>query len=182
MVHAGTSLVDPNKIFKKINLGPGMRVADLGCGRTGHFVFSAAQAVGDKGVVYAVDVVKDVLASVKSMAQGEGFDNVQTVWSDIELPGRTPIPDQSVDVCFFVNVMFQLKDKINAMKEAARMLKKEGYVVIVDWMKKLGALGPAPEAMTSPQKLTETAAEAGLVVVETFPAGAYHYSLVLKKI
>jgi ubiquinone/menaquinone biosynthesis C-methylase UbiE len=182
MVHAGTSLIDPNKIFEKIHLAPGMRVADLGCGRTGHFVFSAAQAVGDKGVVYAVDVIKDVLASVKSLAQGEGFDNIQTVWSDIELAGRTPIPDESVDACFIVNVMFQLKNKAGAMREAARMLKKEGYLVVVDWMKKLGALGPAPEVMTSPQTLAASAEEAGLAPVENFPAGAYHYSLILKKI
>jgi ubiquinone/menaquinone biosynthesis C-methylase UbiE len=57
MAHSGTVLIDPYKIFEKISLSVGQRVADLGCGRTGHFVFPAVKTVGDTGIVYAVDVV-----------------------------------------------------------------------------------------------------------------------------
>ena len=143
MSHSGTALIDPYKIFEKISLAEGQRVADLGCGRTGHFVFPAVKIVGDKGVVYAVDIIKNVLDSIKSMARSEGYDSVQTVWSDIELPGKTPIPAGSLDACFYVNVLFQLKNKVGAIKEAVRLLKKGGYLVVVDWAKKLGMLGPA---------------------------------------
>src|SRR3989338_2287181 len=106
MSHVGTALVDPYKIFEKISLKEGMRVADLGCGRTGHFVFPAAHVIGDNGIVYAVDVMKDVLENVKSRARFEGFDNVQAIWSDVELPGRAPIPNKSLDACFFINALF----------------------------------------------------------------------------
>ena len=66
MSHSGTALIDPYKIFEKISLGHGMRVADLGCGRTGHFIFPTARVVGESGVVYAVDIMKDILESIKS--------------------------------------------------------------------------------------------------------------------
>ncbi|MEK7680775.1 MAG: methyltransferase domain-containing protein [Patescibacteria group bacterium] len=180
MTHSGTALVDPYKIFDKITLSPGKRVADLGCGRTGHFVFPAAKTVGERGIVYAVDVVKDVLESIKSMARDEGYDNVHVVWSDIELRGKTPIPDKTLDACFMMNVLFLLKNKAGAIKEAARMLAKDGRLVITDWAKQIGLLGPKPEAMVLPQQAIELAKQEGLELVEKIDWD-YNYSLVFKK-
>ncbi len=182
MSHSGTALIDPDKIFEKISLSEGKRVADLGCGRTGHFVFPAVKIVGDKGIVYAVDVVKNILDSIKSMARSEGYDNVQTVWSDIEMPGKTPIPENSLDAAFYVNVLFQLKNKVGAIKEAARMLKPGGYLVVVDWAKKLGTLGPAEQSMLSPEEAMRLAAQENLKFVDKVDAGEYHYSLIFEKI
>ncbi|KKR35392.1 MAG: hypothetical protein UT67_C0002G0016 [Candidatus Magasanikbacteria bacterium GW2011_GWA2_40_10] len=181
MSHSGTALIDPYQIFSRISLSEGKRVADLGCGRTGHFVFPAVKIVGDKGVVYAVDVVKNILDSIKSMARSEGYDNVQTVWSDIEMPGKTPIPDNSLDAVFCVNVLFQLKNKAGAIKEAARMLKKGGYLVVVDWAKKLGALGPSEDRMLNPDLLAELSAAENLKLVDKILPGEYHYSLIFEK-
>ena len=93
MSHSGTALIDPYKIFERISLSAGERVADLGCGRTGHFVFPAVKVVGEKGIVYAVDVVKNILESIKSMARSGGFDNIQTVYvpGSFELPSAAQI-------------------------------------------------------------------------------------------
>lgn len=181
MPHSGTALIDPYKIFERISLSKGQRVADLGCGRTGHFVFPAAKVVTDKGVVYAVDVVKNILESIKSTARSEGLDNVQTVWSDIELLGKTPIPDGSLDACFYINVLFQLKNKEGALKEAARMLKKGGYLVVVDWAKKLGMLGPSAESMVNPEAVTKLATAQNLKFIDKMFPGDYHFSLIFEK-
>lgn len=181
-MHSGTALIDPYKIFARISLSEGKRVADLGCGRTGHFVFPAVKIVGDKGVVYAVDVVKNILDSIKSMARSEGYDNVQTVWSDIEMAGKTPIPDNSLDAAFCVNVLFQLKNKAGAIKEAARMLKKGGYLVVVDWAKKLGMLGPAEDRMLNQDELTKLSLAENLKLVDKILPGEYHFSYIFEKV
>lgn len=182
MSHSGTALIDPYKIFERISLAKGQRVADLGCGRTGHFVFPAAKTVSDKGVVYAVDVVKNVLESIKSTARSGGIDNVQTIWSDIEIPGKTPIPDGSLDVCFCINVLFQLKNKEGAIKEASRMLKKGGYLVVVDWAKKLGMLGPSPELMVNSDSIVKLASPQNLKFIDQMFPGEYHFSLIFEKV
>ncbi len=182
MSHSGTALIDPYKIFERISLSEGQRVADLGCGRTGHFVFPSVKVVGEKGIVYAVDVVKNILESIKSMARSEGFDNIQTVWSDIELPGKTPIPEGSLDACFCVNVLFQLKNKNGALQEALRMLKKGGYLVVVDWAKKLGTLGPSESLMLKSSNVIRLAEEQGLKFVDKILPGDYHYSLIFEKV
>lgn len=181
MPHSGVNLIDPRKIFEKISLVEGMRVADLGCGRTGHFVFPAAKAVGDTGIVYAVDIMKDILENIKSRAKSEGFGNVRAVWADIEKPGAVPIPEKSLDVCFFINTLFQLKDREAAIEEAGRLLKAGGFLAIVDWVKKIGPLGPAPEQMTEPDKIVEIVARHGARIIEKCEAGDYHYCLILKK-
>lgn len=181
MFKSGVALLDSSKVFDKIGLSEGMRVADFGCGRTGHFVFPASGIVGNKGVVYALDVLKDVLESVKSRAKAEGVENVQTIWTDIEIVGATPIPENSLDVVFFANVMFALKSRNEAIMETNRLLKKDGYFVVVDWSKKLGPLGPTPEQMVNIDDLTNLAIKYNFKLVGNMPIGDYHFCVIFKK-
>lgn len=182
MPHAGRALIDPFSIFAKIGLTKGMRVADMGCGRTGHFVFPAARIVGDTGIVYAVDILKEVLESIDSRVKTHALSNVQVVWSDIEAINKTPIPPKSLDMCFFMNVLFGIKNKQAALAEAVRLLKDDGQIVVVDWSKRLGTLGPDDEAMVDPKKLAQTATQCGLKLTQTILVSDYHYCLIFKKI
>jgi len=182
MVHSGTALLDPYKVFEKIKLTSGMKVADFGCGRTGHFVFPSAKIIGEKGVVYAVDILKDVLIGINSFVKSEGYDNVHTIWSNIELLGKTAIPANSLDACFFVNVLFQLKDRQSAVAESARLLKKNGFLVIIDWSKKLGPLGPDEQEVVSPTSVQTMAKQVDLNLFEETTMNDYHYLLIFKKV
>lgn len=181
MTHSGGALINPGVVFEKILLSPGMRVADLGCGRTGHFVFPAAKIVGDTGVVYAVEIVKNILESIKSRCRSEGYSNVQAIWSDIETVGQTPVPEKSLNACFMVNVLFLVKDRVAVLKEAARLLQKDGVAVVVDWAKNLGPLGPKPGQMLSEEDLRAAAGQAGLAFQENLAIGDYHFCSIFKK-
>lgn len=182
MPHSGSALIDPYIVFEKIALAPGMRVADLGCGRTGHFVFPASRVVGDGGVVYAVEIVKNILESIKSRVRSEGYHNVSPIWSDIERVGGTPIPPAALDGCFMVNVLFLLKDRVAAFREAARLTTTSGFVVAVDWRKNLGLIGPTADHLVLPEAAIAAGTEAGLSVADSFPLGDYHYCVIFKKI
>lgn len=181
MSATGVTLIDPKYVLAKSGLSAGMRVADFGCGRTGHFVFPAARVVGDTGVVYAVDIMKEILESIRSRSRSEGFDNVQTIWSDIEQVGKTPIPEQSLDICFFMNVLFQLKNRQASLSEAARLLKTSGELIVVDWAKKLGNLGPTEETMLNSAMIVGLAQQVGFKEVDNFAAGDYHYCHIFRK-
>lgn len=181
MHHSGTALVDPQVVFSKIHLVPGMRVADLGCGRTGQFVFSSSKIVGDKGIVYAVDILKDVLEDIRNRTKIEAHTNIQTIWSDIEMVGKAPIPANTVNVTFLTNVLFLVKDKVSALTEAARLTMPNGYVVVVDWIKQLGPLGPSADLLLKPEDIIETAKKAGLVFDDQFSLNENHYCLLFKK-
>lgn len=181
MTTAGTALINPRNIFAKIGLTKGMRIADFGCGRTGHFVFSAARVVGDTGMVYAVDIVKDVLESIHRRIRSEGYDNVHTIWSDVESVGKTAIPPASLDCCFIINIMFLAKNKKAVIEEASRLLKKGGYLIVIDWRETLQSVGPLNEQMIAPEMVVDIAKNLGFVESDQFGEGPYHYCLILKK-
>lgn len=181
MTTAGNALIDPRKIFAKVGLTKGMRVADFGCGRTGHFVFSAARKVGDTGMVYAVDVVKDVLESIQSRIRSEGYDNVHTIWSDVESVGKAAIPAESLDGCFIINILFLAKKKENIFEEASRLLKKNGFIAVIDWKKSIRNLGPASEMMVASESLIPMTKKYKLTLVDNFEHGEYHYCMIFKK-
>jgi ubiquinone/menaquinone biosynthesis C-methylase UbiE len=177
----GTALINPEKIYQKINLTVGMRAADFGCGRTGHVVFSLVPKVGERGVVYALDIMKDVLESIKSQATAGGYENIHTVWTDVEKFGAAPIPENSIDAGFFINVMFMLKNRAEAMREAARLIKDKGYLVIVDWQKKIGPLGPSEEKMVNQDELIKIAQKEKFTLVDKIPLNEYHFCHIFNK-
>lgn len=183
MSHSGTALINPDIIFRKIVLSAGQRVADLGCGRTGHLVFPAARVVGDTGIVYAVDILKSVLQSLESRVKSEGFSNVATVWSDIECLGKTPIPASTIDACFLVGVLSGLNRPPEVLAEAKRLLKTDGVLVVVEWSKRLGPLGPHGHDLISAATINDWAKTAGLKIEDIIDSvGEYHFAQILRKI
>ena len=133
MYSVGNQLIDPHLLFEKARLHPGMHIADLGCGRTGHIVFPGSMAVGEHGLVYAVDVLKDVLENVRKRAAMENLVNVHTIWSDLEKQGSTSIPEHNLDVGFVVNVLCQAQNRLAILDEAFRLLKEKARLIVVDW-------------------------------------------------
>lgn len=180
--HAGSALLDPETIFKHLPITAGARVADFGCGRTGHFIFYIARKAGDTGIVYAVDIMKDILDSIASRVRSEGYDTVQTVWSNVELLGATPIPEDSLDLVCMVGMLSQVQDKAGMLSEARRLLKTGGKVLVIDWAKRLGPLGPAPEKLLSAIATRELARMAGYQTLDEFVAGEYHFGVILEKL
>jgi len=177
-----TTLIRPKEVLEELDVYQGMRVADFGCGRTGYFLFPLAKLIGEQGIVYAIDIVKEVLESIKRRANYEGLDNIQSIWSDIERVGKTPIPSESLDMVFFVNVLFQLKNREDAIQESIRLLKKNGLLVIIDWKKNLGPLGPKDGMTVTVEDIQTWANDLKLQILKTKELSEYTYLTILKKI
>jgi ubiquinone/menaquinone biosynthesis C-methylase UbiE len=138
--------------------------------------------VQDTGIVYAVDVIKDILETIASRSRSEGYGNIQTVWSDIERTASTPIPEASLHVCFLVNVLHLVKDKPAVLTEAVRLLGEEGQLVVIDWQQSLGALGPTQNDMVSPETVTVLAKSSGVRLYKQVDLGPYHYCFIFRKV
>lgn len=180
-ISGGNILLDPYSILSQAGLGQGMKLADLGCGAAGHFVIPAGKIVGDRGVVYAVDLLKSVLDAVKSRAKLEGVGNVKLVWSNLEIYGATDIAPGSLDVTLLVNTLFQIKKRDEVFREAVRLTKKEGKVVVVEWDLAEAPMGPPPAMRLSKDTVRELAGKSGLAEQKEFKAGPYHYGLIFIK-
>ncbi|MFA6427878.1 MAG: methyltransferase domain-containing protein [Candidatus Magasanikbacteria bacterium] len=179
--HSGNQLIDPALLFEKVHLHEGMHVADFGCGRTGHVVFPASLVVGVKGIVYAVDILKDVLENVRKRAMLEAIHNIETVWADLEKSGGIAIPHKTLDVGFFVNVLYHMNSYDTTLNEVASILRDKGRIVVVDWERRLSTIGPSEDSMVRFDDIASWTMNNNFVVQEDFKASPYHRGLVLFK-
>ncbi len=180
-IPGGNELMDSKKVLEKIGLKEGDIVADLGCGGKGYFSLQAAKLVGNRGVVFAVDILKSVLKNVESEAKAEGIYNIKTLWANLEIGGTTKIRSESLDFSLLINILFQINNHFEVIKEATRLIKKEGKLVVIDWKKTNSFFGPPVEMRISPEKVENFANQLGLKKDFAFEAGRFHYGIVFVK-
>lgn len=172
---------DPQKNIQQFELNPGMTVVDLGAG-SGFYSVHAAQEVGARGRVIAVDIQKDLLERVKYTAKEYELNNVEVLWADIDSEKALPIKDSSVDAVIVSNLFFQLDNKESAVKEIQRILKVRGKVMVIDWSDSFGGLGPASSDIVPEHVLRNLFEENGFVVERQLLAGAHHYGFIMRKV
>lgn len=173
---------DPEKNIEQFSLSKGNIVADFGVG-SGFYAFAAAEAVGEAGRVYAIDVQKDLLQKVKNEARNiRHLSNIEIVWADLEHLGGTKLRENSMDAVIAANIFFQLENKDNACMEMRRILKNNGRVLFVDWSGSFGGLGPQPEHVFSQEQAKKLFEKHGFKEEKEIFPGAQHYGFVFRKI
>ena len=175
------SFIDISKIINILQVEQGMKIADLGCGHTGHFLFPFAKLVGEKGLVYGVDVLKPALQNIENKAKFDGLTNVRTVWSNLEIFGATKIDNESVDAIIIINILYQVKDRKVFLKEADRILKKGGKAIIVDWLSINAPMGPDLSLRVKKEEVLALAEEVGWKKAEEFSVGKYNFGIKFEK-
>lgn len=104
----------------------GRVVADLGCGEGALTLLLAPHA----RKVFAVDQSRAMLRHVSARAKECGLaDRVETVEGDLE---RTTLPDDSCDDVLLSQALHHAARPSHAVREAARLLKKGGRLIILD--------------------------------------------------
>lgn len=180
-ITGGNALIDPQLIIEKAGIGDAMHVADLGCGATGHFIFPVAKAVGKKGLIYAVDILKNNLHNIERRAKQENLEQVRTVWSNLEIFKATRIEASSLDVAMLINVLYQSDQRPEMIREAVRMVKPGGILLIVDWNATAAPFGPSLGERVSKDNLKAAAPRLNLELKEEFNAGEYHFGITFIK-
>ncbi|MFA6106198.1 MAG: methyltransferase domain-containing protein [Patescibacteria group bacterium] len=181
MMTGGNALLDAKLILSRAAIKEGMVVADLGCGASGHFVFPSAKIVGKKGIVYAVDILKTILQTIDKRAKLENLQNVRTVWSDLEIFGATKIEAGSLDTAYLINTLYQSKKRMEIIREAARLLKKSGKLIVVEWKSTASPFGPSVDDRVDKELLMKGSAKLGFNIEDEFEAGEYHYGAIFIK-
>ncbi len=181
-VATGTKLLNPMDILLHSGLEKGMKLADLGSGN-GYFALTAAEIVGGHGQVYAVDIMKSCLETIKREAQRHHLLNIKTVWSNLEIVGATKIPTKMMDFVLVIHALYQSQQRQNFLKEAIGFLKPQGKMLIIDWKKNNIPLGPPLSQRVGAEEIKALLAASNEVKLkEEFVPGEYHYGLLYQKI
>ncbi len=151
----------------------GMTCVDLGSG-TGVFAIPMAKIVGKMGSVYAVDNSRDMLDYLVSASPGT---TLKVVLSDVS---NTVLPSAIADLCLAAFVLHELPDPSTALKEALRLLKPGGKIVIVEWRMD-SRIGPPSDVKISLERARELLRTTGFEPGEDRNWSINHYVIVGRK-
>ena len=117
------------KIVAAAGLKPGMTMADIGAG-TGLFTLHFAQAVGENGKVYAVEIAKNFLEHIKARASKASASNVQTI---LCTERSVELPEASIDLAFICDVYHHFEFPSASLATLHKALKPGGTLVLIDF-------------------------------------------------
>lgn len=172
--------IKPEETIKHFDLKPGLVVADLGSG-SGHYVLAIAKEMNNSGIVYAVDIQKNLLEAVKSNAEKEHLSNVEIIWADIEGKEGTKLASRTLDLVVASNILFQVEDKESVAKESFRILKNGGRAAVIDWSRNGLVMGPSEKKIVPLIEVERMFLQEGFITGKEFPAGDNHYGIIFKK-
>ena len=172
--------LNPDKIVNEFGLKENMIVSDFGSG-SGYFTILLGQRVGKDGKVYALDVQETALDSVRVRAKAAGLDNIETIRSNLEVIGSSGLADNSQDMVLLANILFQSSQKEEIIKEAKRVLREGGNIVVIDWKMGTGGFGPPDSLRTDDVAMRSLVIGEGLLFEKQIDAGQFHYGMIFRK-
>lgn len=168
-------ILDVEKVLEAVTPYLGTKVADIGCG-PGYFSIPISKRIRPEGEVYAIDLDKAMLERLKENIVAES--KIHAILSEEEnVPN---VEDSSADTCFMVNVLHELEGN-RTLREAFRILKPGGYLVLVDWKKIRMDFGPPYTVRISDRDAIRRCEDVGFKLESSFFPGQYNYGLVLRK-
>ncbi len=169
--------LDPEKIIDQLDVKPNMIVADFGCG-SGGFTIPLARKL-EEGLVHGLDIQEQPLSALKSRFLLEKINNIKLVKCNLEIPKGSLLAPESIDMVFIPNVLFQAENRSAIIIEAFRILKRNGRLVIIDWIGK--NISVDIEGQISKDEVIRLAKDQGFNFQKDFNAGQYHFGVVFTK-
>lgn len=178
--------ISPQKVAEGWGIKGGDTVADLGCGG-GYFTIPAAYLVGEKGKVYAIDVMEGPIEAVRSKAFLEKLNNIEVIRANLEKKSSLTewIKSGECQHVILANTLYTSKKKKAMLEEARRILEAKGQLTVVDWVENVSGafrnFGPPVELRMSEKEVKSLITKAGFVFKNNFEAGQFHYGMMFGK-
>ncbi len=119
----------PEVLMDALQLKPGMVVADIGAG-TGYMTRRLADRVGDRGVVYAVDIQPEMLELLTNKMARLQIHNVHPILGTRQDP---KLPASALDLVLMVDVYHEFDFPAEMLSAIADSLRPGGRVVFVEY-------------------------------------------------
>jgi len=154
-------------VLSKLDLKPGMVVADIGAG-SGLYSRPLAKAVAPAGKVYAVDIQQDLLDHINQRSKEENIGNILTVLGEYDDP---KLPARNVDLAFINDVLHHIQHRAVYLKALGTYVKPGGRIAIIE-MDKNDPKTPhrnQPELLVAREEILQWMSDAGFKLVQDYP-------------
>jgi ubiquinone/menaquinone biosynthesis C-methylase UbiE len=171
---------DPQSMIALVPIHSDQKVADIGAG-PGRLSIALAKYLY-MGTCYAVDVQKEMLEHVREQAKVARLGNVETV---VSKENQVPLDDESLDGVVLSDVLNEASRPKTLIKEAARLLKKYGWMAIIEWLPAEGkgklAVGPAASKRLAQEDMRAAMETIGLRTLTSRQLTHHRYIIVARK-
>lgn len=116
------------KYLNSFGIKRGSTVIDYGCGPGGYLKW-ASHAAGPEGRVYAVDIHKLAILSVKRLIKSKKLQNIIPVLAE---GYSCSIGNNTADLIFAVDMFHMIEDVNLFLNELNRIIKEEGILILED--------------------------------------------------
>lgn len=121
-------LQPPETVLPAIGVKEGMVIGEIGAGR-GRYTVILADAVGEKGHIFANDINRNDLDYLELRCTRDSILNISTIVGEENNP---MLPENELDMIFMVNVYHHLSHPVRIMRNAMPSLKEGGTLVIME--------------------------------------------------
>lgn len=117
-----------NVIIGLLDLKPGMKVLDAGCG-PGRLAIPGAQVIGAQGELTALDLQAGMLARTQEKARAAGLSNIRFIQAGL---GEGELEKDIYDRAMLVTVLGEIPNQEAALKEIFAALKPGGILSVTE--------------------------------------------------
>jgi ubiquinone/menaquinone biosynthesis C-methylase UbiE len=122
------AFVGPERLIQRLDLAPGMRVLDAGCG-PGRLTIPLARAVGPDGEIVALDSQREMLGKLERRLEAEGIRNVLPVRAVL---GEGVLEEGGFDRVVLAMVLGEARDRREAARELYAALRPGGVLSVTE--------------------------------------------------
>ena len=165
-------MLDPREVVDAFGIGEGHVVLDVGCG-PGAFLEALSLRVGRNGSIFAIDIQEPFVNMARKLAEEKSLRNVAFV---VSREDSIPIEDGIADAALLITTLHEL-DGNGTLREARRILKRNGSLGIVEWEKTKTPVGPPISERIAQEESESFLSINGFEVEKAFAIGKYHYGI-----
>jgi ubiquinone/menaquinone biosynthesis C-methylase UbiE len=169
---------DPQSLIALVPIHTDQDVADIGAGPGWLSLPLAKYLYG--GHLYAIDIQEGMLEKLAERARRVHVSNIKIVLSK---ESAIPLDDAIVNGVVMSDTLNEATRPKSLFKEAARLLRKGGWMAVVEWMPVEGdpQFGPPAKQRVPIEQVLEMGVEHGLTRIRSRQIGLSHYVVVFKK-
>jgi ubiquinone/menaquinone biosynthesis C-methylase UbiE len=167
----------PEEILQISGLKKGQIMVDIGAG-IGYFSIPASEIVGKTGMVYALDINKELLDELDKRTAENKIENIESV---LIKSNNFLIENDFVDHVFLCNVYHELEDTIEFIKRVKEIMKDGACLTIVDWQKKSMEMGPPVDHRIDKLKVIQDLEKNNFFIIEEMDYKEMYYIIKAEK-